>query len=488
MSSTKPLINRNENDYILHYLKIVAYNGAEYDFQSHFIEFSYEESIFETGLHGSIFVKDSVDYPTLLPMIGEERIKASFTRLDETKTDGTELPALKFDLPVYQMDGKRQVGNSKKRQNYTLCYGSEIAFKNLNTVVCKRYKNMPYSDMVKDICKTYLGYDEKKIDIEPTMYPMDYIVQNLTPLSAIRKLSQRSTSASMESKGSSIDSSAGKNGHLYVFFEDRDMVHYATLPYLIKQPADKKITILYKPKNIGFEGEGLGAKTRPIEEDLYNVQYLHKDDGFDVIKSAASGEGTSSLLTVDPIRRKSKVRAMDLRGSGEIKDGGVEPLPNSTWEDFSHMQTGKPWTDKNKMFTNPMVNMNMVVGDSGQENHPYISSRDSSILPYFPEGFLNQRQSQKMQFLKHIVMVELSGDPRVKAGSVINFKYPEHMGKLGKHAPEEMDRYMQGDYLVVSVAHVVKNARYTMTLELIKDSVFADIKHRDPVKEYENIF
>lgn len=487
MATEKPLVNRNENDYIIKHLKIVAYNGKEYDFQSHMMEFSYEESIFETAVHGSIFVKDSVDYPTLLPMIGQERIKASFTRLDETKDDGTELPPITFDLHVYQMDGKRQIGNSKKRQTYTLCYGSDLAFKNLNTVICKRYKGIPYSDMVKDICKNYLGYDEKKIDIEPTLYSMDYIVQNLTPLSAIKKMAQRSTSASMSSSGNSVDKSAGKNGYFYVFFEDRDKVHFATLPYLIKQPADKKITLIYKPKNI-LEGEGLGHKERNLEEDLYNVQYLHRDDGFDTMRSATTGEGASSLLTVDPIRRKTKLRGMDLRSGDKLKDYGMEPLPNSTWDDFSHIQNSKPWTDDHKMFINPATNMKMVIGDAGQEEHPYITPKDNKINPYFPEEFLNQRLSQKMQFMKHVVSVELSGDPRVKAGSVINFKYPEHMGKLGPHAPEELDKYMQGDYLVVSVAHVIKSGRYTMALELLKDSLFNDIKHRDPVKEYEEIF
>ena len=64
------------------------------------------------------------------------------------------------------------------------------------------------------------------------------------------------------------------------------------------------------------------------------------------------------------------------------------------------------------------------------------------------------------------------------------------MGNVGDSAGrnrEELDKYIQGKYVVVSVAHIIKAEEYRLNLELIKDSFFSDIESRDPIEEYKNI-
>jgi hypothetical protein len=459
--ATKPKdLIRNENDYVLNYVKLVDFKGNEYDFTGHFVEFSFEESLFETFLHGAMFVSDAVDYPTLLPMVGEERLKISFTRQNEKVplgSDGELLPPIEFDMPIYLMDGKRQESGSGKHQVYNLFYTSDEIFNNLNTKLFKALKNQKYSDIVQMIYDNHLK-KSKPIEIEPTKNTVDYCIQNEHPVRAINKIAKRCVSEE-------------DNGFFYVFYEDRDKFNFVTLGKLFQQKPVAKLT--YEIKNIMKNTEGLSHKTREIEKDMYNVSNYQQQGTYDVLGSAISGEAASSLLTVDPIVRKYSFTDFDLR---------------KEFDKFKHLEKSKPWTDANKMFVNPRANLAMVVTDTPQTSNEYVTSKEPGIKSYFPEDFFLHRQSQKKQMLSSIITTTVSGDPRIKAGDIIEFAIPEHLGKTSASNPEEKDKYMQGKYLVLSVAHIVKYGEYKMNLELIRDTVYSDITHRDPVKEYKNIY
>ena len=98
MSEITPL--RQEKDYVLEYLQLVIpRTGAKYDISEQLIRLTYEENIFMGIIHGSLLMVDAVDYPTLIPFIGEEEIHFSLTRQDEMTKNSEDvrlLPSLKF--------------------------------------------------------------------------------------------------------------------------------------------------------------------------------------------------------------------------------------------------------------------------------------------------------------------------------------------------------------------------------------------------------
>jgi len=463
---------RNENDYNLNYVKLVDWKGKEYEFQQHIGEFSYEESIFETFIHGSVFVSDAVDFPTLLPMMGQERFKASFTRADEKPpagSDGRLLDPISFDMCVYLMDGKRQESGSGKHQTYTLYYTSEEIFKNLNTKVFKAFRSKKYSDMVKLVYESYLKIN-KKINIEESNIEVDYCIQNEHPIRSINKIAKRAV-PKLPTTSKSGESEPNSNGYFYVFYEDKDQFNFVSIGSLIKQTPIAKLS--YELKNILENTDGLGHKSRDVEKDMSNVSNYQQQGTFDVLTQAMSGEAASSMLALDPILRTFSVKEFDLR---------------KEFDKFPHVDKSKPFVDDHRMFVSPLANMSMIIGDSGHPNNDYIKAKDPTAKSFLPEEFFLHRQSQKKQLLKNIITLTLSGNPRIKAGSMIEFNVPEHLGKTGQNNPEQKDQYLQGKYLVVSVAHILKIGKYTMNLEIIKDTYFSDIKHRDPVQEYKNIY
>lgn len=482
----------HEFQYNLKDLTLISHTGKEISLYPQFVEFTYEETIFGTTLHGTIFVVESIDLPTMLPMIGEEKIRISFTRLDENT--GDELDAISFEMPIYSLYGKKQDGKSGKRQTYNLAYCSSTIFKNLNSIVSKSFKNMSYSDIVKNIYETHLQED-KPIEVEPTKNLMNYLVQNQRPIKAIKAICKRS-------------SSAENNGSFYVFFEDRDKFNFVTMRKLMKQEPIR--TFYQGTKNLPTAGDGPVARAfKNLSKDMYNATTVKQEStGFDMIDSAMKGEGASSILTIDPIRRSFSFKTFDLRGQPQEQAdnqtgdqtlvqsfidgvtkliGSPAPLEFITGSDFSSIvgaNASKSFTNNSKMFVNPRANLKVVIGDSGQDTQEYISQKDPTVRPYSPEEFVNQREAEKASFMKYVISASLPGDPTIKVGSVVKFDIPEKTGRISDQTPEELDKYLQGNYIVVSVAHIVTKESYKMNVELMKNAPENDIQERDVFSEY----
>lgn len=451
-------------DFIINYLILVSHDGVEYDFSAHMVEFTYNESIFSPYLYGSILVLDSVDYASLLPILGEERLRASFTRPDETSKTGKMLKPVTFDMAVYKLSGRlNQNRGSGKAQTYTLHYVSDAAYTNASTKIYKKFRNMKYSDMVTQIHKEYLSEDDSTIEVEETNGEYSYYAQNMSPFSLMNKLAYRSISNE-------------KNGYNYVFYRDRDGYKFKTISSLANQ--DPYLSITYSAKNL--PGNRLN--------ELYSVNEYTDDASIDTLNSAIKGEASSALLTVDPVRRKFYLNAFDLRGQEGFNQHGIKLLQNSGWEEFPHMHKNKNFVDSSRMFGDPRSKLNMLITDFGHKDSEYISSRDKDVYVHEPEFFFAQTESHFKQIQSKVISITLSGHPGVRAGTVLDFSLPEVVARVGEKDKQELDRYLQGKYVVTQVTHILKNNRYKMNIKMVKDSYFKTIKSRDPVKENKNIF
>jgi hypothetical protein len=224
--------------------------------------------------------------------------------------------------------------------------------------------------------------------------------------------------------------------------------------------------------------DSLGSKTTDLDKQLYNVTNYTRNQNFDVLQSALSGEASSSLLSVDPVTRQYHFNEFDLRGNDRQ---GV-----SNWDKNPKLGGKKPWTNANPMFIDPKANMAMLITDLDQDTHEYIKEKDT-IRPYLPEDFFLGRISQKQQLLKNVIQASVSGDPRVKVGQVVEFNPPEILGITGAKNPEMPDKWLKGRYLVVGVLHALNQAQYSMHLQLVKDGFATEISektYRNPSDVY----
>ena len=280
---------RGVYDFVINYLTLVSHDGVEYDFSAHLVELTYNESIFSPTVYGTLSVIDTVDYAGLLPILGEERLKVSFTRADETSKTAKLLDPIKFDLAIYKMQGQlNQNQGAGKAQTYKLCYVSDDAYTDVGTKIYKKYGKMKYSDMVKAIHKVFLASNNSsKIEVEETAGEYSFYAQHTSRFDAINAIALRSISNE-------------KNGFNYVFYRDRDGYKFKTISSIAKQKPYLAIT--YSPKNM---------PNNRLDE-LYSVNQYSSDMSTDTLNAAAKGEAASTLLSVDPVRRKFYLRAFDL--------------------------------------------------------------------------------------------------------------------------------------------------------------------------------
>jgi hypothetical protein len=467
-------MSRKEKDVILKEVMLEDRMKSKHDLTTFLVDFTYEETIFKQFPYGEIALFDSLDLPGMLPLIGEEKISAKFTTADP-KT-GVEHPPIEFNLHVHAMTNKAQAAESRKMQSYRLKYCSNLPFQNLNNVIFANFQNMKYSEMVQQIYDRHLkleGEDYKPLNIEETVGAADFTVSGLSPVAAIKKILHRSVSES--------------NGNFFVFYEDRDAYNFVTLGSMLKQ--DPVIKLTCQLKNIP-DGKG----SVDLARDLTNMSNYTRNNVFDTFSSALSGESSSSLLTVDPVVRRWRYNEFDLRKEDKKGQKYWDKFPKITHQvkDDSgqavDVPVNKPWTDSHKMFVNPRSNMGFLMSELGQDAIDYISER-TSVRTFVPEDFFLERLSQKSQLLKHVLFVDVSGDPRIKPGCIVEFEMPEIVGITGKDRPEEKDQWLQGKFLVIGVVHHVTGLKYQMRLEMVRDGFFnqiTDKTYRDPKEIYKN--
>lgn len=439
------------------------YKNNSYDIKPLHVQFVYIESIPNITIAGNVFLLDAIDYPTMLPMIGEEKLAVRFTRGDAIKKSnaflGERLPGIEFEFPIFKLEGKNPEGGNRQKQTYTLHYCSELPFINLNKVVHKTYKGMKYSEMVKRIYDEYIfeeGVSTKPIIIEETENSGDFYFSKISPIRAIQKIAARSISKD-------------NNGFLYVFYEGRDAYYFVTLQSLMrKQPT---IRLSCEVRNVSKDSKGGFLKDRDVESGLYNVEKYRRDNVFDVLNSALSGEGTASLLTIDPLVRRYYYNEFDLRG----EDGTGEEY----WNKFPKLGDKKPWTEKNKMFISTKRNLTFMITDRESTTDEYFSSGSSEQPTNVPEDYYLHKCSLIAQLEKNTITATLTGDPRVQVGTVVQFDVPEMSGLAGNKIPVMKDAWIQGKYLILAVAHHFTNEQYKMTLKMVRDGFYTDIFNRN---------
>ena len=84
------------------------------------------------------------------------------------------------------------------------------------------------------------------------------------------------------------------------------------------------------------------------------------------------------------------------------------------------------------------------------------------------------------------ITVKIPGDPKLTVGQVIEFGLPQQAGDVAKDRTKELDDYLQGKYLITSLKHSIIDEKYTITMEIVKDTYHTPIKFIDPVDKYQD--
>jgi hypothetical protein len=433
---------RLENDLIIHYIELVAYNGKEYDLTLLRGDLSIQEGIFENCIHGFLTITDSKDLINLLPIIGEETLKISFTRPDEEAL-GSLLPDYTHEFEVYKVSDRKTI--NAKTQSYTLYFCSKEFLTDSKTKFCRGYIKKTPSEIVQNIFETKLQ-DKKPLTIENTLHPIEsFVVPNWTPLKAINHLASKAISENTFSS--------------YVFFESQKTFKFLTIEELLKQ--EPKQIFNYRISNVLDEGDVYKPRS---SFDFKRVQKFEHNKHLNSFEQIKTGFFSGRLITIDPLNR-----SWDF-------DSNVHNM-SKNFNKYSHLGKEKPFLDSSKHFQNKD-------GESKDSfRRTVFTDQETNLSEYFWN-----RRNQLYLIDLHKIVLNLQGDTRIYAGDVIQFELPSMYGDISKSRPEELDQYLSGKYLVTSVRHIITQTYYKIAIEIVKDSYVSPITHIDPSQKYSNIY
>lgn len=393
------------------------FNGKTLSLLSLFDGFRITEDLFSTVLYGSISITDSVDLLHNFPVIGEEQIRVKF------KTDRKELPFLDLTFYVYCMTDFQE--SDQGSRSYVLHFTSEEMLLNRTQMISRSFKNMNPDKVVADILKS-MG-STKPLNAEPTFGIQTYIAPNIHPFEAIQSMTARARS-------SAFSSSSG-----FLFYETVDGFNFRSIDQLITQSKTHEYTM-----------SQAGTFTADAEDKFYAVLGDQRQNSFDILKTINSGM-LGNIVHVFDIQARS------------YKISGYNYFKDQDYIKSTHLEGQNP---KLRLHTSKFRFKDRV---------------QQSVLKFVPQYENDQLKDSNLPIrysqLNQIIdgpkrLVEINGNSEIRVGDKFKLKLPNTQQQ--DRAKQIHDMFLSGLYLVTSVAHIISGDKYSMSVELVKDSYQSD--------------
>ena len=443
------------------------------------------EDLFSNVAKIQISLVDAEGFMEAFPVIGDEIIEISLEHpLTTTNIDET-IHKQRFHLYDMQM-----IPSERKLAEFTLYGVSEEYVKSMQLRISKRYTGLN-SDSVKDIVRTYFG-NEKSIKVEKTKTTQTTIIPNWTPFEAINYFASRS----MTSNDEELELLEGgfdmelPTGSFYVFYEKlNEGFRFESIESLILNQRNKDmVKYVYAPRSV----EGATLDT---DQGMHGVDTIRVIGSFDAMRNLGRGMYASRLIAYDPIRMKYEIIKYDY-----FEDPTSKTDENNRYHDFVTMDGNSTqekkmisvhsdmlgeYTSMTKLATTTKDHDTLFVppyGEVGAYEKEITSTpigvsdttfKDRGAKSNNVENWLLQRNAQEQEFDNLRLKISVAGNSSRHVGDLINFDFPTYMpvDDIGNSSHQ----LYSGRYMVTKIEHIITQTRYTMDMEIVKNSFTKDL-------------
>lgn len=395
-------LNQPQNSHIIKYVTLVNYQNQKYDLTKVMQKITIFESMVSKRpyQYGTIAVLDDNALHVNLPIVGQEWLEVAF----QTRLDGGAVGKTEF-VKRYKITQITNLQKQKENNNQSLVmdFVSEGFWISESNLFSKSYRQFVTSDLVKDLMENGLGL---QVEVEPTLYPRDWIIPNCTGFDFIYRLTHESTSKQNLSSD-------------FRFYENLTGWHFKSL-YTLAQ-AD------YVQK--------LNANIDDITDfDRLKANRLSKDVHFDLNDRIEGGY----QITIDELDTFQKRVIKSQIGY----DDYIQAFPGMNPE---------------KIYVGP------VAPEYPKDMH-YRLMPGSMVYDSNRESNINQRLKRIMgrALLDSCEFtLKIPGNVDLKLGDTVYFEF---------RYEELIDHTSSGKFLICAIKHEVSTADYYMTLTIRKDS------------------
>jgi len=452
-------------------LEIVSATGT-FGLLPYLSELVIYENIFRPALTGTLIFTDAHNLPYKLSIVGEETININIGIKD------FEDNMLRISPPPFHVNSIKDRELIKpKAQMVSLELVSEKFMSDSHAKVSKSYKDKKISEIVTDIHNTYL-YDGNDFYVEETNRIERCVIPNISPIDAIKWLSQRA-----------IPSSAHNVN--YLFYETINASFFVSMNSLIQKTPMWVCRV--KPRVDDVDSN------MALSVGIINVDTLKFSNTFNKYQNTKRGVYASKLITHDIVKKKiiqhENNYMMDWAGGNHLGDfppisiSDVETKSasvNRTSFAPSHKANAKPTTKEKEL-------AHMI--DSRVEFYP---KHDRMYSTWTGDSYDNKAEEWKLQRNSNIglfqnlnIYVEGAGVSNVRVGQIVLLQVPSTETTDGdKMSDVGFDKALSGKFMITAIKHMFSTASssgtyidYRMGLELSKDGVEELVPWRKSRKE-----
>jgi len=448
-------------------------NGEQFEITDFVFELSIYEDMFSNALTATIMMSDGANFVGTLPITGGEIINIKY-----------DIPGLNNNsfaraFYVYAVRD-RFVSSTDRQQMYMLSMMSLEAAVDSVTLISKKYTGLP-NEIAKEIFDEYLamprlwskeyetpnGYSDEETFTRPSWkkkVPQEnistlnfsenaesknkvtWVVPMWNPLKCINWLANRH-----------IDG-AGKAPNT-LCWETSQGFYFASLESLLKGQSNVNNRKIYF---YGFDDAMIEkiTKDNPVKnvliEGYKKVEKVDIPTNYDVLRSQELGHYSSTMHVFDVVTKKYDEYIFDYINN---------------YSDYDHIQ-GERGQAAPTFSSQQIRNMRSYVTFRPKHKKIFNDFED----PKF-EDWVLQRTSLLYDISNLKVEITVPGLANTEAGEIVQFYYPK-IGDKGNDENVEnlIDRYLSGSYLITAIRHIVTREKYTMKLELVKDSLATGLR------------
>ena len=443
-------------EYEIEEIKLFSSSGNIIPLDGLMMQLTLFENIFSPTMSGQITLLDTNSIVLNLPIIGQEYLSFKI-KTASLGSEGTDIIDYTENIfSVYKID-KRIMADSAEA--IVLHFTSPEMMRNNRTRVSKSYTNS-IDKIVIDVLQNERYLNSKKdLFIEGTVGVRKMIAPNNQPFTFIQKLASESISLEHSSP-------------YFMFYENKDGIHFRSLESLYNQPIIAK----YNTGDFVNQGDG-GTVVRNVLEE-YSRPLSHQIvQANDMLSNVKGGLLGSNLITYDIYKKSYNKKSFryfqNFRDYGRISDN---PIYNTNViDEFGN--TVDNFTD---------ANIHLHPTSKVEENDAQYFT-DVATSPYSPnriENGLLHRQAKLLELKKGVsLIVEVHGLTNIAIGQTINFE----MQVVGEtHGKSKADPYYSGKYLITTLRHnfsVVPSRNHTIIMTIVKDGYNEELEQNTGASE-----
>jgi hypothetical protein len=378
------------------------------------------ESVFDNTLSGSVTLLENMALSEYLPLVGVEVLILGFAidTLDQQQQAPKEFLHAFRIVKLHDQTFPRF-----DTRLYTLELVTHEFMNSLSSRISRRFSNMTCQQAVHNILERDLDVAANRIKTdEVTFGSVDVVIPNYTPLKAINYFTLLAQTVKEPRESN------------FLFFETLEGFHFTSIQALIKKALDAPANSLRT-----FDvNSGVASVIGQTDTDVLNsIIRIHQERAFDLMFDVAAGTLRSRMIHMDFLARKF-----------EHED---DSRYTKSFDETTHLDRFPVYPNNFDLTVSKDVRTFIVPSNVWAANSAYIQ-RHGEELPeqrMHESVVLRNRQLREIQHL--LTVIDMPGQPDLRAGSVVNVNYP-HRVNCRDRIPASTRRYCRRAHPTIRVS------------------------------------